>query len=478
MRKVRLFVDGRWCEGSGGAEIDVLDPATGTAVARLCQASDGDLARALDAASRGFDLWRSVSPEARASLLRASAAQLRERVDEIAAVLTAEQGKPIAQARGELLGTIGYFLEMAELALAIPDRSVADAAAGMRRVIAHEPVGPIYAVSPWNMPALLPARKIAIAIAAGCSVVLKPAEETPETIVRIVECCVAAGLPPGVVNLVHGPAAAVSDAMLASPVIRKLSFTGSTAVGRLLSARAGERLIPVSMELGGHAPVIVCEDVDVGATAAALARARHANAGQSCMAPTRFFVADAIHDRFVAAYAAEAAALRIGPGADPATDMGPLATPRRVAAMQRLVDDALGKGARLVTGAAALEGPGWFYPPTVLGDVPSDAAILSEEPFGPVTPILRFADEVEAVAQANTTDYGLAAYVFSADDARAGRIAAQLRTGLVAVNSTQIVSPQVPFGGIGASGNGREGAIEGLLQAMVTKTVSIPLDAG
>lgn len=475
MDRIRLLIDGTWCEGSD--TIDVRNPATGAVVSRLCLGRETDAMRAAEAAGRGFARWRNTSGEERAAILQAVAGRIRARIDAIAAVLTAEQGKPIAQAKGELMGTIGYFEEMAELTRALPERVIEDPAMGMLRLVQYLPVGPIYAVSPWNMPALLPGRKIAIALAAGCSIVLKPAEETPGTIAAIVDCCVEAGVPAGVVNLVHGPPEMVSETLIASPVIRKLSFTGSTAVGRWLSAKAGARLLPVSMELGGHAPVIVCADADIAVAASALAKARHANAGQSCMAPTRFFVEAPAYDAFIQAYAAEVAALRIGDGADPATELGPLATARRVAEMERLAGDALTKGARLVTGGGVLPGPGHFYRPTVLADLPENALILTQEPFGPITPVLRFDGEEDLIARANGTEYGLAAYVFSADTERALRIAARLETGLVAINSTQIVSPKVPFGGVRASGNGREGAIEGLLQAMVTKTVSVPQGA-
>ncbi len=469
-KRLQLFIDGRWRDG-GGAAIPVLNPASGEPVAELCMAAAEDVDEAAAAAGRGFEAWRSVAVTERAAIVRAAASLLRERSDEIARVLTVEQGKPLGQARWEVRVTADYFDELAGSAERAYGRVVPTSAGGVGRAIVYEPIGPVFAVAPWNLPAMLPGRKIATALAAGCSVVVKPAKETPETTQCIARCCHDAGVPAGVVNVISGPSAMLSDRLIASPLMRKLSFTGSTEIGKQLAAACGRHMKKATMELGGHAPVIICADADIERTIAATVAGRYANAGQSCIAPTRFFVQRAVYETFVHGFSERVKTLRIGNGLDDA-DMGPLASERRLHVMEEFIADARRHGATVTVGGERINGAGYFFQPTVLRDVPDSAAIMTEEPFGPITPIDAFDDVDEALARANGTPYGLAAYVFTGSLATADYLAAGIDAGMVGVNTLDVAAPPVPFGGVRDSGIGRESAIEGLLESMVTKTVS------
>lgn len=468
-----LFIGGEWLSGGGRDVVPIHNPATGETVAELTLASDDDLERALDAAAVGFETWRRVPAIERARLLHETARLLRERADAVARTLTTEQGKLIAEAKGEVLVTAAYLDELAEVGARISGRLLGPDVAGVERVVVNEPIGPVFAVSPWNLPAMMPGRKIANSLAAGCSIVLKPARETPQTACLLAACCEDAGIPPGVVNVVSGEASLVSRKMIASETIRKVSFTGSTEVGKKLAALAGAHMKKITMELGGHAPVVVFDDVDIERVVGLLVPARHHNAGQSCMAATRFFVQSGIYDAFVEAYGTQTAALRVGDGIEPDSDMGPLTSERRLPVMDSLVNDAVGAGAGLVTGGRRLDRQGWFYAPTVLRDVPARAAIMAEEPFGPVTPFAAFRDVEEVIGRANETPYGLAAYVFTNNETTGRHVAASLDAGIVGINTTQVAGPAVPFGGVRDSGVGREGALEGVLESMTTKTVSL-----
>lgn len=472
-KEIKLFIGGEWLDRGGRDAIPVIDPASEEPVAELVMATSEDLEHALDAAADAFQRWRNLPAAERASLLHETARLIRERADDMGRALTEEQGKPIGQAKGELAITAAYMDELAELGARIGGRMTGREPTGVSRNIVYEPVGPVFAVSPWNLPAMMPGRKIATTLAAGCPVIVKPAKETPQTAYLIAACCQDAGIPNGVVNVVSGDASLVSNTMIASDVIRKVSFTGSTAVGKQLAAQAGAHMKKVTMELGGHAPVIVFDDVDVANVVAALVPSRYHNAGQSCMAATRFFVHDRIYDRFVDEFSKAAAALNMGHGLDETTEMGPLTSDRRIPVMERLVEDAVDKGASLKAGGRRRSGRGYFFEPTVLGDVPAEAEIMQDEPFGPVTPIVRFDDTDEVVVRANATPYGLASYVFTGDLARAQAVARSLEAGLVGINTTNVAGPSVPFGGVKDSGIGREGAIEGILESMTTKTVSI-----
>jgi succinate-semialdehyde dehydrogenase/glutarate-semialdehyde dehydrogenase len=370
---VRLFIGGEWIERGKRDVIPVLDPATGEAVAELTMATEDDLGRTLEAASAGFAAWRAVPAAERARLLHETARLIRERTAVISRTLTLEQGKTLSEAAGEVMVTAAYMDELAELGARINGRLLQPEPNGVTRTVLHEPVGPVFAVSPWNLPAMMPGRKIATSLAAGCSVVVKPAKETPQTAYLLAACCQDAGIPDGVVNVVSGPSSLISDTMIGSGVIRKVSFTGSTEVGKQLAAAAGSHMKKVTMELGGHAPVIVCDDVDVETAVSALVPARYHNAGQSCMAATRFFVHERIYEDFARQFTAGASALRVGDGIDESTDMGPLTSERRLPVMETMVEDAVRAGAILAAGGARADRRGFFFEPTVLTDVPDTA---------------------------------------------------------------------------------------------------------
>ncbi len=469
--KLRLFIGGHWRDGSSGDTLAVVDPATEDTVADLCMAGAKDLDDVLEAAQRGYGMWRSVSPAERAAKIRATATLLRERIDDIATVLTREQGKLFGQSKWEIGGTADYFDDLANWAEHVYGRSVPQDAAGLSRLVHYEPIGPVFAVAPWNLPAMLPGRKIATALAAGCSIIVKPAKETPETAYMIARCCQDAGVPDGVVNAISGPSGLISDTLIASPVIRKISFTGSTSVGKQLAQQCGLHMKKATMELGGHAPVVICGDTDLDAVIEMTVAGRYSNAGQSCIAPTRFFVARSVYEAFVEGFSDRVRALKVGNGFDD-VDMGPLASERRVPVMEGLVADALEHGATVTAGGRRLERKGYFFEPTVLRDVPDSAEIMYEEPFGPITPIDAFDELDEVVARANSTPYGLSSYVFTSSLSAATYLSQHIDAGMVAVNSLSAAAPPVPFGGVRDSGIGREGSMEGVLESMITKTIS------
>jgi len=475
VRKIKLFINGKWREGAGGRTLDVINPATEETIATLCVAEQEDLEDALQAASLGFKVWKNTPASKKAKILHKTADLMRERIDEIARVNTTEQGKPIGQSKFEINVTANYFDDLAECGLQITQKDFDEEAMGVSRSIRYEPIGPVYAVSPWNLPAMMPGRKIATALAAGCSVISKPAEETPETAMLIAQCCQDAGLPDGVLNMVCGDPEMISNTLITSPVIRKISFTGSTAVGKMLTELAGKHMKKVTMELGGHAPVIICDDVDVDGVVDTTVPARYANAGQSCMAATRFFVSDGVYGDFITKFTGKVEKLKLGEGTEEDVDVGPMANKRRLSALEELVEDAVAKGAEILCGGSRLTRRGYYFAPTVLGNVPDDARIMKEEPFGPITPITRFSNIEEVIERANSTPYGLASYVFSKDKKLADKIANALEVGLVGVNSMNVAGPAVPFGGVKDSGIGREGAIEGILECMTIKAVTSKL---
>jgi succinate-semialdehyde dehydrogenase/glutarate-semialdehyde dehydrogenase len=468
-----MYIDGIWRPAQSGNTAGLVNPASGEEFGRLSLASAPDIDAALAAAQRGFARWRQLPLAERCRLISLVGELLRERVDAIARDLTLEQGKTLAQARGEILATADYFTGIAAAAMNLSGRTVPTGSDGMRRSVTYEPIGPVFAVSPWNLPAMMPGRKIANSLGAGCSVIVKPARETPLSAYAIAKCCEDAGIPPGVVNVICGDAAQISAAMIGSRVIRKVSFTGSTPVGRALAQIAGSSLKKITLELGGHAPVIVFDDADLEAVVEATVTARFANAGQSCLAPTRFFVQQRLYAQFVQLFSAQAGVLRVGDGMDPATQMGPLTSARRLPLMDALVKDALQRGARLTAGGRRLERAGFFFAPTVLAEVPEAAALMSEEPFGPVTAIVPFTDVDTVIERANATAYGLAAYIFTRDPDLALRVVSQVEAGMVGINSVSVAHPSLPFGGVKDSGIGREGAYDGLLDSMVTKSISV-----
>lgn len=467
-----LFIAGQWRMGGGGDTLPVVNPATGETVAQLPVANTADLDEALAAVDAAFPVWRATSAYDRAKILKAAAALLRERARYIGAVSTTEQGKPIAESSAEAYACADIFDWYAEEARRAYGRIVPSKHPGVRHMVFKEPIGPVAAFSPWNFPTTIPSRKIAAALAAGCPVIIKPAEETPGSCLQLARALDDAGLPKGVLNVVFGVPAEISTYLIASPVIRKISFTGSTVVGKHLAGLAAKRMIPSTMELGGHAPVIVFEDADLDLAVRLSGGSKYRNAGQICIAPTRFYVHDSVHDAFVAKLAAHAASLKLGSGLDPATTMGPLANARRLAAMGEFIGDAQAHGAGLAAGGDGPGGAGNFWKPTVLTDVPNSARIMNEEPFGPVAVTQRFATFDEVVAQANRLPYGLAAYAYTRSARTAADIGDALEAGMIGVNFSILTGPETPFGGVKESGHGSEGGIEGLEAYHVTKYVA------
>lgn len=465
----RLLIAGQWREGRSERLVVVHNPATGLEIGRLPGASAQDLDEVLTAADEGFRAWRERSAHERAATLERGVVRLRQRAEAIAQALTLEQGKPLAEARMEVMVAAEMVKWYAEEARRVHGRTVPSRLPGGTMSVLKQPVGPVLALSPWNYPLLLSARKIAGALAAGCSVVLKAAEETPAAVAAMVEC-LAEELPPGAMQLVYGDPAQISDTLIRSDVIRKVSFTGSVAVGRQLAALCAPGFKRLTLELGGHAPVIVWSDADLDRVVPMLVAHKFQNAGQACLAPTRFLVHRALYAEFVERFGAAAAALKVGDGLDPTTQVGPLALPRRRDAMAPLVDDAVARGARLVCGGA-IDRDGCFFAPTVLADTPLDSRVMQEEPFGPVAPIAAIDSLDEAITIANASRYGLAGYLFT-DSARVrDTCARRLEVGALAVNTVMVSVPEAPFGGLKDSGIGAESGVEGMEAFLDTRTV-------
>ncbi len=477
--ELRHFIAGQWQGGAGDRHWPVRNPATGERLADLPLAGEAEVAAALAAAQRGFALWSGLTALERFAVLRRASDRMRARASEIGEIMTLEQGKPLAEAVREVTlsaDVIDFLAEEGKRAYGrvVPSRS-GDI---LSQVVMKVPVGPVAALTPWNFPANLPSRKIGGALAAGCSCILKPAENTPGTAVMLVECFAEAGLPEGVLNLVLGEPGPIARQLVTAPATRKVSFTGSLVVGREIGALAAAGMKRFTPELGGHAPVLVLEDADIAAVVARSVTAKYRNAGQICTSPTRFFVARPAYARFVEAFAAAASALTLGNGLERGTEMGPLAHERRLAAMERLVAQTQAAGGRLATGGRRLDGAGYFFQPTVMRDVPAEAPLMREEPFGPIAAIMPFDSLGLAVAMANSLAYGLAAYVFTADLERAHGVSAALEAGMVGVNHYGISQPETPFGGVKESGYGSESGMEGLLGYMDTKLISLGRPVG
>jgi succinate-semialdehyde dehydrogenase/glutarate-semialdehyde dehydrogenase len=466
---LRLHIDGAWAAGEGRDTGPVFNPATGAEIAAVPLASAGDLDAALDAADRGFKLWRATDVEARGAILRKAAALMRERTEAIATLLTREQGKPLVEARGEVAGSAQLFEWYAEEAKRAYGR-VLVRPTGQRSIVIKQPIGPVAALTPWNFPVYLLAKKLAPALAAGCSVIAKPPEETPGCTSAFFACLVDAGLPAGVAQLVFGVPDQVSRHLIASPVIRKVSFTGSVPVGKHLLKLAAEGVKRTTMELGGHAPVLIFADCDLDKTLDMVVPQKFRNAGQVCVSPTRFYVEEPVYEAFLKGFAERAGKLPVGDGLDPATRMGPLANRRRPDAIEALVGDAVARGARTLAGGERMP-DGYFFQPTLLADVPVEADIMSSEPFGPVAVSRSFADMDEAVEQANRLPYGLAAFAFTENGRRANMLGDAIEAGMVGINSFAISVPDAPFGGVKESGFGSEGGIEGFDSYCVTKAI-------
>ena len=468
---VQLYIDGSWCDGSGGW-IPVVDPATEEEVGRVAWAKPADLDRALAAVEKGFDVWKNSGVMDRVKLLRTAAQLLRDRAEDIAWKMTREQGKPLAQAKGEVLAgadTIDWFAEEARRTYGqvIPSRQP-----GVMQITMKLPVGPVAAFTPWNFPINQVVRKLSAALAAGCSIIVKAPEETPSSPAELIRCFADAGAPAGVINLVYGVPAEISEYLIPHPVIRKVTFTGSTPVGKQLAALAGQHMKRATMELGGHAPVIVAEDADIETAISLMSVHKFRNAGQVCVSPTRFLVQESVADRFIDGFTEAAKAVKVGNGLDGATGMGPLANARRIPALEALVADAVDHGARLTTGGKRIGNKGYFFEPTVLADVPREARIMNEEPFGPVAIVNRFGDLGDAIAEANRLPFGLAAYAFTRTSATADRLAREVESGMLTVNHLGLALPEVPFGGIKDSGYGTEGGSEAIEAYLDTRFVT------
>ncbi|MCS5734520.1 NAD-dependent succinate-semialdehyde dehydrogenase [Herbiconiux daphne] len=470
--ELALLIGGEWRDTAGRDTLPVIDPATGGEIARLPVASIADLDDALESAAKAFPLWRDTPAFDRYNILRRAAELLRLRADAIGRATTIEQGKPLAESTAEAHAAADIFDWFAEEGRRTYGRIIPTRVAGVRDMVLRQPIGPVAAFTPWNFPITIPARKIAAAIAAGCTVILKPAEETPATGLALAHALVDAGLPAGVLNVVFGVPATISEYLIRSPEIRKVTFTGSTAVGRQIAHLAAEGIKKATLELGGHAPVLVFDDADVEKVARLAVRSKFRNAGQICIAPTRFFVQEASHDRFVAAFADAIGTLRVGNGLDTGTTVGPLAHERRGPAVGALIDDAVSRGARAVVGGSPVDGPGYFWQPTLLTELDPASRIMNEEPFGPVALAVPFTDTDDALRRANELSYGLASYAFTESVHTAYEVSERMEAGMLAINHFRLTGPETPFGGVKESGYGSEGGSEGIDGFLHTRFVS------
>ena len=467
-----LHIGGDWQGGDGRKGEDVVNPATEKPLARLPHASQSDLDAALAAAEKGFKVWRATSAYDRAKVLRKAASLVRERAEAIARIMTQEQGKVFGESRLEVLTTADIIEWFAEEGRRAYGRIIPGRVKNTRQIVVQEPVGVVAAFTPWNFPTLTPARKIGASLAAGCAIIIKPSEETPGSCVELVRCFVDAGLPPGVLNMVFGVPANVSEYLIASDVVRKISFTGSVPVGKHLAGLAAKGMKRATMELGGHSPVVVFGDADPEKTADTIAAFKYRNAGQVCISPTRFYVQEPVYDRFLERFTAFANAIKLGDGLEQGITMGPLANARRLDAMEAIVNDSKSRGGKIVTGGKRRGNQGYFFEPTVITGVPDDSKIMTEEPFGPLAPIVAFKSFEEVVERANSLKFGLAAYAFTGSAQTANAIGDALEAGMVAVNNVVISTPETPFGGVKESGYGHEGGIEGLEVYTVRKFIS------
>jgi len=470
--KLGFFINGEWRTGSGKGE-DVLNPANESVLAFQPHVTEKDLEDALESAQRGFKIWRDTPVQKRASILHKTADLIEERSEQIARIITMEQGKPLREAQGEMLRTVETFRWNAELEFENLERRSVLRPTGLRQNVRVEPVGVSLGLTPWNFPAFLAARKLAPALAAGCSMILKASEETPGAAVSLVRALSDAGLPEGVVNLVFGVPAEISEKLFASEIVRKISFTGSVPVGKQLAALASSGLKRCTFELGGHSPAIVCEDTDLDAALSTLTAFKFRNSGQVCIAPSRFFVHRSHYDSFVNGFVEAAKSQRLGDGLEEETTMGPMANIRRIDSMENFVQDAVKSGAQLLTGGKRWGDVGYFWEPTILVDVPEESVIMREETFGPVAPIIPFDSLEEAIEKANSLSYGLAAYVFTKSDKTTEILVESLESGGIAVNSAAPVPSDLPYGGFKDSGYGYEGGIEGVEAYLHKKLVSL-----
>jgi succinate-semialdehyde dehydrogenase/glutarate-semialdehyde dehydrogenase len=470
--QLALYIDGVFIQAEGRYEQEIVNPSTGIAFARLPHATKEDLDRALAAASRAFQTWRRTSPLERSRILRRVAELIRERAGAIARNITLDQGKPLAEALQEVTTCAEHAEWHAEECRRIYGRVIPPRSESVRQWVVREPIGVCAAFSPWNFPFNQALRKAVAALGAGCTLILKGPEDSPSAVVALARIFHDAGLPPGCLNIVWGQPAEISSHLIQSPIVRKISFTGSTAVGKTLASMAGAHMKRMTMELGGHSPVLVFDDADVEAAARFLARTKTRNAGQVCMAPSRFFVHEKAYDRFVDAFADAYGSLRVGDGLTQDTEMGPLAHARRVESMQALVADARERGGTVVCGGERLAGNGFFFPPTVVTGIPDDARLMTEEPFGPVVPVTRFKTTDEVLARANALPYGLASFVFTNSLATATHVSNRLEAGMVSINHFGLALAETPLGGVKDSGMGSEGGSETFDGYLITKFIS------
>src|SRR5215469_14016530 len=468
---LELYIDGKWHGADGRKGEDVINPATEKPLAHLPHASKADLDQALAAATKGFAVWRATSAYDRCKIMHKAADLMRERYDAISKIMVLEQGKVYPEARAEVITSadiIDWYAEEGRRSYGriVPGRGK------VRQLVIQEPIGVVAAFTPWNFPVLTPARKIGGALAAGCALILKASEETPGACVEMVRAFADAGLPAGVLNLVFGVPAEVSEYLLSKEAIRKISFTGSIPVGKHLAALAAKGMKRTTMELGGHSPVVVFADADPEKSADTIAAFKYRNAGQVCISPTRFYVQEGVYNRFLKRFTEYAESLKLGDGLEKGVTMGPMANARRIEAMESIVADAKSRGGKVVTGGQRHGNQGYFYEPTVITDLPDDSKLMTEEPFGPLAPIVAFKTMDEAVERANSLPYGLAAYAFTSSAQTATMIGDAMQSGMVGVNSIAISTPETPFGGVKESGYGSEGGVEGLAAYLNTKFIS------
>ncbi len=469
---VSLMIDGAWTKGANGRTIPVINPATEEVIGTVAHAEKSDLDRALAAADKGFKQWKKVSAYERYKIMRKGADLMRQRLDEIATIMTQEQGKPLFEAKVETNLAADIIDWMAEEGRRTYGRIVPARAENVYQLVMKEPVGPVAAFTPWNFPINQVVRKASAALATGCSIIIKGPEDTPGSCAQLIKAFVDAGVPAGVIQLVYGVPSEISEYLIPHPIIKKITFTGSTPVGKQLAALAGAHMKRVTMELGGHAPAVVFEDADLEQAVNVLGANKFRNAGQVCVAPTRFLVHEKVYPEFVERFTAYAKNMKVGNGLEADTKMGPLVAERRLHAMDSFVSDAIAKGAKIQTGGQRKGNKGYFYEPTVMTDVPLNAKIMNDEPFGPLAPITSFKDFDGLVKEANRLPWGLAAYAYTKNTKTAAAIGAAFESGMVSINHHGLALPEVPFGGVKDSGYGSEGGLEALEAYLNTKFVS------
>lgn len=469
---VELFIDGKWRPAASGKTIPVLNPATEEPIGTVAHAAKADLDEALASAEKGFKVWRNISSYERSKVMRKAADLIRERADKIATLMTMEQGKVLAESKLETMVAADIIEWFAEEGRRTYGRMIPARLPGVYQMVIKEPVGVVAAFTPWNFPINQVVKKLAAAIAAGCSIIVKAPEETPASPAELIRAFADAGVPAGVVNLVYGVPSEISEYLIPHPIIRKISFTGSTKVGKDLAAMAGQHMKRVTMELGGHAPVIVFDDADVESAAKIMAAAKYRNAGQVCISPTRFLVQEGVYDNFIKQFVDNAKAITVGNGLDASSKMGSLANDRRVTAIEGMIQDAVGQGAKVATGGNRVGNKGYFFEPTVVTGVSKSARAMNEEPFGPLALISPFAKFEDAAEEANRLPFGLASYAFTKSAKTATAIGAAVEAGMMSINSFALALPETPFGGMKDSGYGAEGGTEGIDAYLSTKFIT------